>query len=229
VPSSGPSLVDAVLAKRRRLGRTTLVGISGIDCAGKSTLAGRLAGDLRAHGQDVVVIGGDGFNRPRAERSPYPADDPDYGFAYGQLMGELLVPAREGGRVEGRLRVKDWAADVWRERDFVVAAGAIVLVEGVFLFTPELRPVFDLAVWVEISFDAALERALRRDAEAMGGPHGVRHRYVTRYFPGQRLHLERDRPRERADLVVDGADAEAGDVRRFRAGAHGYEMHRRAI
>ena len=202
MPSSDPSALEAVLDTRRRLGRTTLVGISGIDCAGKTTLAEQLAAGLRARGETVVVVGGDGFNRPRSERSPYPVDDADYGFAYGQLIRELLLPARAGGRVAARLRIKDWERDAWDERDFVVEPGAIVLVEGVFLFMRELLPLLDLKIWLEISFDAALARALERDAEAMGGPDGVRHRYAARYFPGQRLHLERDRPQDRADLVL---------------------------
>jgi uridine kinase len=204
VPSSGRRLLELVVETRRRLGRTTIVGISGIDCAGKSTLARRLADELGDAGEDVVVIGGDDFNRPRAERSTYPADEPDYGFAYGQLVEELLVPARVGGRVEARLRVKDWRRDAWDERTFIVDPGAIVLFEGVFLFTSAILPLLDLKVWLEIPFDRALERALVRDAEAMGGENGVRERYATRYFPGQRLHLERDRPKDRADVVVSG-------------------------
>ena len=202
MPSSVPRLVDAVRAARRRLGRTTIVGISGIDCAGKSTLARRLADELRAAGEDVVLIGGDDFNRPRSERSISPAEEPDYGFEYGELIRELLVPARAGRRVEARLRVKDWGREAWDERDFVVEPGAIVVLEGVFLFTREVVPLLDLKVWLEIGFDAALDRALVRDADAMGGPDGVRERYATRYFPGQRLHLERDRPKDRADVVV---------------------------
>jgi uridine kinase len=202
VQFSDRKLLEAVRETRRRLGRTTIVGISGIDCAGKSSLAAHLADALRAAGEDVVVIGGDDFNRPRSERSTYPADDLDHGFTYGQLVEELLLPARAGRRVEARLRVKDWERDAWDERIFVVEPGAIVLVEGVFLFTRELLPLLDLKVWLEIPFADALERALVRDADAMGGPDGVRERYATRYFPGQRLHLERDRPSESADLVL---------------------------
>jgi hypothetical protein len=136
VQSCVRSLLARILETRERLGRTTIVAISGIDCAGKSTFAAQLAAGLRERGKDVVVIDGDDFNRPRNERLPYPAEDSDYGFAYGQLADELLVPARENIRVATRLRVKDWAADVWRQCDFVVEPSAIVLVEGVFLFTP---------------------------------------------------------------------------------------------
>jgi uridine kinase len=179
-----------------------MVGISGIDCAGKSTLARVLARDLRAAGEDAVVIGGDDFNRPRAERSTHPAEEGDYGFDYTELIRDVLAPARHGERVEARLRVKDWDRDAWEERDFVVEPGAVVLVEGVFLFTPAVVPFLDLKIWLDIGFEDALERALVRDADAMGGPDGVRERYATRYFPGQHLHLERERPHEAADLVL---------------------------
>jgi uridine kinase len=94
---------------------------------------------------------------------------------------------------------------VWDERRFVVVPGAIVLVEGVFLFRPQILPLLDLKVWLDISFDDALARAVVRDADAMGGRDGVRRRYATRYFPGQRLHLERERPRDAADLVLTAA------------------------
>jgi uridine kinase len=209
VPSSAPDLLATVRETRRRLRRTTILGISGIDCAGKTSLAARLADELHAAGEDAVVIGGDDFNRPRSERSTYPAEDADYGFAYGQLVEEVLVPAREGRAVHARLRVKDWERDAWEDGHVVVAPGAIVLLEGVFLFTPEVAPLLDLKVWLEISFEDALERALVRDAAAMGGEDGVRERYATRYFPGQRLHLERDRPRESADLVISAIEAPA--------------------
>ena len=80
------------------------MGISGIDCAGKTTLARQLADELQAAGERVVVVRGDDFNRPRSERSMYPAEEPDYGFAYDQVVEELLVPARAGERVAVRLR-----------------------------------------------------------------------------------------------------------------------------
>jgi uridine kinase len=215
VPSSGPSLTDHVLATRRCLGRTTIVGISGIDCAGKTSLAARLAKELRAAGEDVAVIGGDHFNRPRSERSVYPAEDADYGFAYGPLVEELLVPARAGRRVAARLRVKDWERDAWDAQEFTVEPGAIVLVEGVFLFTPQVLPLLDLKIWLEIGFDDALERALVRDAAAMGGRDSVRERYATRYFPGQRRHLERDRPRDQADVILAASSVNDAEGRRL--------------
>ncbi|HZT83862.1 MAG TPA: hypothetical protein VE984_00375 [Gaiellaceae bacterium] len=57
---------------------------------------------------------------------------------------------------------------------------------------------------MDLPLDEIVPRALARprDLERMGGPEGVRERYERRYVPGQRLHLERDRPQEQATLVL---------------------------
>ena len=90
----------------------------------------------------------------------------------------------------------------------MIGSNAIVLVEGCFLFTPSHEDAFDLRVWIEVPIAVALERALGRprDLERMGGPDGVRARYESRYFAGQRLHLARDEPRQRADVVLTPRD-----------------------
>jgi hypothetical protein len=58
-----------------------------------------------------------------------------------------------------------------------------------------------LCVFVDVTFDEALRRALDRDAGLLGR-HEVERRYLGRYIPGQRIYAEEVRPRERADVVV---------------------------
>jgi len=69
------------------------------------------------------------------------------------------------------------------------------------LFKREFRNHFDLACWVECSFETALERAILRGQEGLP-PEQTSRAYETTYFPAQRLHLERDRPQAAADLVL---------------------------
>jgi uridine kinase len=185
--------VDEIVSRIRTTGART-IGISGIDCAGKSSLALALADELG----DALVVHGDEFTRPVAERSDYLASF-DYGFVY-----DVLLPAVRDG-VTGRLmvHVTDWENDGWRDETFVLGPESFVIVEGCFLFTGRERA-FDLTVWIECAFDVALSRALlrTRDLERMGGEAGVRARYAERYFPAQALHLERDDPVGRADIVL---------------------------
>lgn len=200
-------LVAKVIGVRDRLGRGIAVGISGIDCAGKSTLAESLRERLEHDRVPVLVIAGDQFTRPTAER--YADADQGVGyyrdsFDYSWLFDRLLPSLRDGFDGEFVTHVSDWEGDAWRRQTFVIPPRAILLVEGCFLFTEEHAGAFDLCVWIDLPLERAVERALTRprDLDRMGGPDGVRARYASRYVPGQQLHLDRDAPQRRADIVL---------------------------
>lgn len=76
----------------------------------------------------------------------------------------------------------------------------IVLLEGIFLFKPEYRDHFDLKIWIECSFETALQRAMARGQEGLP-PAETRRAFETIYFPAQRVHFARDNPREFADII----------------------------
>ena len=187
------TLGDRVLELRAQLGRGIVVGISGVDCAGKSTLAASVPGAL--------VIPGDEFTRPVAEREDYYES-----FDYAQVFDVVVPAVRAGYAGELALRVTDWENDGWREQTIVLEPDAIVIVEGCFLFRGR-EGELDLRVWLDLPIDRVVERALRRprDLERMGGPDGVRARYASRYLPAQERHLAEDDPRGRADLVLSTA------------------------
>jgi uridine kinase len=186
-----------------------LVAISGIDCSGKSTLTAALTDELRGRDLPVVAIPCDELTRPRSVRFLEPDEGLAYyrdSYEYGELFAHVL-PAIRAGATEVTLQVADWEADGWQEETLRLEPGVVVLVEGCFLLTAERAGAFDLRIWVDLPVDEAIGRALgrQRDLENMGGPDGVRERYTNRYLPGQQLHLDLDRPRERADLLVDPA------------------------
>jgi uridine kinase len=198
-----PEVVARIDERRTKLGRRVAVGISGVDCAGKSTLAAEVAASL---GAAALVVSGDEFTRPTRERYA----DPDQGLAYyrdsfdyDELFGRLLPALREGVVGEVSLRVSDWERDDWQPATFALSPDTVLVVEGCFLFAGA-PDAFDLSVWIDLPLEHVVERALTRprDLERMGGPDGVRARYAARYLPGQRLHLEHDAPAARADLVL---------------------------
>jgi len=196
--------IDALRATPRR---TVSVGISGVDCAGKSTLARELAAELRGRGLPVLLVEGDELTRPTRERYADPDEGRGYyreSFAYDELFARVLPAARRGREVELSLRFSDWENDGWRPTAVTVPADGVVIAEGCFLFAANGCAEFDLSVWLELPLDQVVERALARprDLERMGGPAGVRERYETRYLPGQRLHLAADAPATHADVVV---------------------------
>ncbi len=200
-------LTDRVLTLRDGLARSVSIGISGVDCSGKSTLAEALRLRLEAGGARTLVLAGDAFTRPTTDR--YREADAGLGyyrdsFDYSELFDLVLPAVRRGVAERLLLRVSDWERDTWREQPLVLEPNTVVIVEGCFLFKDGDERAFDLSVWIDLPLDRVVERALRRaqDLERMGGPEGVRERYGRRYLPGQALHLERDDPGRRATLVL---------------------------
>jgi len=145
--------VDTVAARidklRRQLGRSVALGISGIDCASKTTLAATLQRELEERGLSVLTICGDAFTRPSRER--YAEPDPGLGyyrdsFDYSWLFERLLPAVRAGREGELTARVADWERDSWQPRRFRLPPRGAVIVEGCFLFTATRAAALDLRV-----------------------------------------------------------------------------------
>lgn len=194
------------------------VAIDGPDAAGKTTLADELAGVLRASGREVVRASVDDFHRPRSHRYRRDADSPagyyEDAFDRTALRTMLLDPLGPGGGREYRRAHFDLETDERREEPPARAGdNAIVVVDGVFLAHPDLRAAWDVRVFVSITFDEVLRRALVRDVALFGSAAEVERRYRTRYLPGQRLYVEAERPAETADAVVDNNDPSSPTLR----------------
>lgn len=190
------------------------VAIDGVDAAGKTTLADELAVVIGARGGRVIRASLDGFHNPRAVRHRRGPHSPEAyyldSFDTGALRRVLLEPLGPGGGLRYRTAVYDYRTESLVETaERRAPADAVLLFDGVFLLRPELDGCWDYAVFVDAPFEITLRRAERRDTALFGAPDAVRERYVRRYVPGQRLYLESCRPRDRADAIVDNADARA--------------------
>ena len=124
-----------------------------------------------------------------------------HAFRWDALFDKLVDPLRlrRSIRLVGRqLRLVD---DAWVHHEYAFDDVDVVVLEGIFLFKRELRARYDASLWVECSFDAALERARVRNQEGLS-PERLRSDYHRIYFPAQRVHFERDDPRGFADVVL---------------------------
>lgn len=187
------------------------VAIDGIDAAGKTTLADDLVRPIEAQGRLVIRASIDGFHRPRGERYRRGVDSArgyyEDSFDYAALRDTLLLPLGPGGNRLYQRAIFDHHADAQLPPVKQYAGeNAILLCDGIFLLRPELYGLWDYRIFVDVSFEIALQRALARDHSLVGSPADVEVRYVQRYFPAQRLYLETVRPRQRADIVVENAD-----------------------
>lgn len=199
-------LVERILAVRRRVSpaHAALVALSGIDGAGKGWLAERLREALERRGLACAVVNVDGWlNLPHVR---FGGPDPGAHFyrhalRLEELRDRLVEPLRRARSLELDADLAAETATRFHRHRYSFRELDVILLEGIFLLKRELALRPDLALWLDCSFATALERALARAQEGLSPADTVR-AYETIYFPAQRLHLERDRPREAADQIV---------------------------
>ena len=171
--------VDLVTAAEPRCGGTVVVAVDGPSGAGKTTLTRELR--RRLDGPPVIHLDAD-----------YPGWD---GLAQTPaiLHDHVLAPLARGERAA--YRRFDWEADRFAE-EYVVPPAPLLVVEGCGAGAWPGFGYVSVLIWVEAALDDRFARAMARD--------GATYRpNWERWAASERQLFERDRTRERADLVVD--------------------------
>src|SRR6266568_8987151 len=154
------------------------VAIDGIDTAGKTMLADELAPLLEQQRRPVIRASIDGFHRPRCERYRRGPDSAEGyyedSFDYASLREVLLHPLGPNGSRQYQRAVFDFRTDTpLPSREEEALANAVLLFDGVFLLRPELELLWDYRIFVNVDFEVALQRAIRRDMPLLGPPEVV--------------------------------------------------------
>jgi len=195
------------IAERRKNGdrrQSLVVGVSGIDASGKGYVTRHIIERLQARRLRTLAIHGDEWlNLPQKRFSPVRPAHHFYNHALrlDDMFRELILPLKRQRSHRGIMNVVEETATAHREQEFAFEDIDIILVECIFLFKRCVRPHIDLAVWIDCSFETAINRAIRRIQEGLSETETIR-AYETIYFPAQRVHFRKDRPRETADFIL---------------------------
>ncbi|HEU4870758.1 MAG TPA: hypothetical protein VFT08_07915 [Pyrinomonadaceae bacterium] len=196
--------------------RSLLVGISGIDGSGKGYLAEQLEAHLALHGVTSATLNVDGWlNLPekRFDRNAPAQNFYENAIRFDEFFEQLVIPLRDRRSVHLVADFVEETASHYRKHAYDFRDVSVVLVEGIFLFKPQYRKHFDVAIWVECTFATALVRAIARGQEGLS-PANTIAAYETFYFPAQRIHLAHDKPRENADLIFENDAYSAIQIKR---------------
>jgi uridine kinase len=197
--------------RRRYRGGRVLVGVDGVDGAGKTVFADGLAEVFAEAGTTVYRSSIDGFHRPRSERYARGRRSPEGfyrdSFDYPTFRRVLIDPFREGWQTAGTIGFQlasfDLARDAPIESAWVAAPrDAVLIVDGVFLHRPELRDLWDWSLWLDVPYDVAYARMALRDG-CDPDPDAPTN---ARYRGGQEIYLEEADPRAAASVIVDNSD-----------------------
>ena len=205
--SSFEEVVRKILDRRANISdtRSLLVGVSGIDGCGKGYFATQLRAHLALHGVIPAILNVDGWlNLPhkRFDQNAPAVNFYENAIRLDQFFGHLVLPLRDRRSVHLVADFVEETATDYRKHSYDYEDVSVVLVEGIFLFKPQYRKYFDLAIWIDCSFPTALARAIDRAQEGLS-PANTIAAYETIYFPAQRIHLAQDKPRENADLIFE--------------------------
>ena len=124
-----------------------IIGINGIDCAGKTTLAKDLSGRLKQSEINNEIFHIDDFNDPKVEKETYRA------FASGNWNENDFD------------RYYESIIDFQQAREAVEIAAAkneMLIVEGIFIFRPQLKITFNYRIYLEVNVSVALTRFEQR-------------------------------------------------------------------
>jgi len=163
-----------------RCGQVRLVAVDGSGGAGKSLFASRLALSLGG----VPVVHTDDF---ASWENPH-----DW---WERFEETVLGPLARGDLV--RYQAYDWAAHRsgdWQE----IPTSDIVIAEGVSSSRQAAVDLLTVAIWIDTPRDERMARGIARDGESM-------RLAWEQWMAEEDVHFARDRTRERADVIVDGA------------------------
>lgn len=182
-----------------------------MDTSGKSEMTSLLAEELVRMGLPVQIIRLDDFHRPRAERRrdelPEPVQFYEHTFDFERLRNEVLTPIRDKGRLDEIFVCLDLLEDTWTvERHYLVDEATVVLLEGVFLFRPEIADFLNLVIYLQVKDTTVIDRASSRDVPIHGEE--ILKKYHSKYLPAQRAYLEEFPAEDNADVIIDNNDWE---------------------
>jgi len=201
------AVTDRILEVRASVPRerAVLVAVSGIDGCGKGWLARRLVEELQARAVNAANINIDGWlNLPDKRFSDKNPAEHFYLHAirFDEMFAQLVLPPRDHRSIRAETDFAEETATTYRKHIYEFADIDVIVLEGIYLLKQAFRKHYDLSVWIDCSFAKALERALARGQEGLPPAETIR-AYETTYFPAQKIHFQRDDPRNAAVMIFD--------------------------
>ena len=200
--------------QRKQEDKAIVVGINGIDGAGKTKFAEALETYLKAKGYPTQLIRLDDFHNPKAIRYAGDNQADNYykkSFNISLIVEKLLSPIREKSELALKLKTLNLNTDKYEnKREYIINQDTIVIFEGVFLFRKELAPYTDYKIFLDIPFEECKKRAKTRDLEE------VVNKYDDKYIPAQKKYLEKYPPTKVADIIIDNTNWEYPTIKHIR-------------
>ncbi|MFI0409086.1 uridine kinase [Actinomadura sp. 3N508] len=204
------TVVERINERILRLGAGRLrVAIDGLTAAGKTSLGHELAEQISAAGRPVLRASLDDFKRPWREAHLYDRTSGEgyyrNAFDYTAITTLLLDPCGPHGSGQCALCCIDPLTQRDHSSSVVQAApDAVLIVDGVFAFRPQINQHWDLRIWLEVDPEVSIQRGITRDHAMEGTEAETLHR--DRYLPAERLYIAEVEPTRLAEVIIDNTE-----------------------
>ncbi len=190
-----------------------LIGVDGIDAAGKTFFAKTLQEQLISQtNKNIILTSVDYFHYPEKHRYQKGKNSPECfyfdSYNYPVLQEKLLESFHRG---KGKYITQSFDCDSnvkIEQEEKEVLQNSILIFEGIFLHRPELIHYWDFSIFLDITFETALQRNISRSI-AQGNNNSIpqiKKKYIARYMPGQELYFKLSKPKEKANIIIDNND-----------------------
>ena len=185
-----------------------VLGIDGIEFAGKKVFTYKLGRYLEMLGKEYDIVDLEDFHR--SVESSYKGEDPveSYyfnGFNKDKLIAEVLKPFKRDGVIDKTVYCLDSDNDAFvNERHYQLTEDGLMILIGTMMYREPLMRYFDMTVYMRVDYREAEHRASLLDAPPYGDdPVEV---YKTKQIPAQKMYLQRHNPFDDSDFVIDNSN-----------------------
>ena len=202
-------LVEEIAKRILNLGQgRLLVGIDGFTAAGKTSFGQELAEWISVAGRPVLRATLDDFKKPWRDRHLYDRESGEgyyrNAYDYEAVKRLLLEPCRSSGATSCVL----CSIDPLTQRDHSseatpLLADAVLIVDGVFAFRPEINEYWDFRIWLQVDAELSVRRGAERDQNWARSEAESIHR--DRYLVAEGIYLQEVDPLRMMDVVIDNS------------------------
>ena len=203
IPSLTRKVMEAFAHHDKRTAFT--IAISGIDASGKGYTTKLLQEELENVGYKVANINIDPWQNPIPIRlrMENPAQNVyENIFRWNNFFEQLVFPLQKNKNIYMETQGIRSDADIYYPLIYDCKNIDILIIEGILLFKRKYLSYYDYKIWVDCSFETALQRAIKRNVEKLNETRLI-HDYATYYYAAQRFHFERDDPQKQADIIFN--------------------------
>ncbi len=187
------AFIKAKYEKHRSISRSFVVGINGIDCSGKTTFAKSVSKYFTHHKIENDHLDIDNFNNPAIESETYKSFvSGSWGKKDLNKYYELIINYSDAIRAVSESQKKY----------------PLVILEGIFIYKPQLVNLFDLKIYLDIDISLGRKRfAKRRSLKQDKRPFDI---YDEIWMLSHIRYESEVHPKRISDLVIDYNDERQG-------------------